>query len=615
MKFKNIFLASFIIFQISCGGGSSSGVGETGACDGSCADDFLTNSDVELLLKQAVASASKQGVSGTFAIVDRVGNVLTLYQMRGAIGEVLIDGKIGAVGGLEGKRVQAIFSAISKAGTGAYLSSQGNAFSSRTASQIVQEHFDPGEQRQPGGPLFGVQFSQLICSDVTVFDSSRSGPRPMPLGLSADSGGFPLYKNGVLVGGIGVEVDGLYTLDRNIRDTDSDIDELVAFSAAQGFQAPVNRRADRITPGGKSLRFSDITEADLGSLLDLDPSAFVVVAPFTDRKIHQGATFGTVESGILKTTRLGLPAATLVNSSGAIRFPSRDGSSVAGDLQLKAQEVEAILDSAFFTAHQARAAIRRPLDTPARVSIWVVDLLGNPIGFTRSEDAPVFGIDVALQKARTAAFFSSSDAGLKLEQIGLGSYVNNARQFIGPKALTGGNAFTNRAVGNLSRPFFLDGIDGNANGPFSLPFTDAGRTWSPFNTGLQLDLVFQALLAPLSGNIPDRCVNLNNRLANGIQIFPGSVSLYKNGILIGAIGVSGDGVDQDDLIAFYGASRQGLDVVGHQSLGDPILGFNAPREIRADNLIVSSLQQRLRYVNCPEAPFISSITQNVCDDL
>jgi uncharacterized protein GlcG (DUF336 family) len=37
-----------------------------------------------------------------------------------------------------------------------------------------------------------------------------------------------------------------------------------------------------------------------------------------------------------------------------------------------------------------------------------------------------------------------------------------------------------------------------------------------------------------------------------MQIFPGSVPLYKNGVLVGGIGVSGDGVDQDDLVSYMG---------------------------------------------------------------
>jgi hypothetical protein len=53
--------------------------------------------------------------------------------------------------------------AIAKAITGAYLSSSGNAFSTRTASMIVQEHFPPSRAAigLESGPLFGVQFSQL----------------------------------------------------------------------------------------------------------------------------------------------------------------------------------------------------------------------------------------------------------------------------------------------------------------------------------------------------------------------------------------------------------------------------------------------------------------------
>ncbi len=42
------------------------------------------------------------------------------------------------------------------------------------------------------------------------------------------------------------------------------------------------------------------------------------------------------------------------------------------------------------------------------------------------------------------------------------------------------------------------------------------------------------------------------RIANGIQIFPGSVPIYRGTTLIGGIGVSGDGIDQDDMIAFLG---------------------------------------------------------------
>lgn len=628
--FRGIVLSSFIILCSACnsGSGASSGGGSDLAnfdCEGSCSNQVLLTSDVEQILKQGVGQANHLGVRATFAVMDRVGNVLAVYQMSGALAGTKIDGRIGANGGLEGSVVPSVLAAISKAGTGAYLSSQGNAFSTRTAGQIIQEHFNPGEARQPGGPLFGVQFSQLICSDVTLLSSDRRGPRPLPLGLSADPGGLPLYKNGDVVGGIGVELDGLYSFDRNVLDYDDDIEERIALAASQGFEAPSDRVGSRIFVLGKSFRYTDLSYDAIDSaetIADYSEENLIPVSGFFSGRILQGTQFGTIESGILHSARAGLPVSILVNSDGSERFPTRSGSPKDG-FELTETEVAALLDSALHTAHRARAAIRRPLDTPARVSIWVVDHLGKPLGFIRSQDAPVFGIDVALQKARTAVFFSSADASEVLFRAEFSDYVSRARSLLGDSALTGTHAFADRSGGNLSRPFFPDGIEDNAPGPFSLPFPGsvhaASRqsTWSPFNTGLQLDISLPAILAPLSGIIPEDCAShhFSGRVKNGIQIFPGSVPLYRGGVLIGGIGVSGDGIDQDDMVAFFGASRKGLDFIGATQIGDSELGFNAPPHLRADTIEVNFRNVRLRYVNCPEAPFIGDSSQNVCAGL
>jgi hypothetical protein len=86
--------------------------------------------------------------------------------------------------------------------------------------------------------------------------------------------------------------------------------------------------------------------------------------------------------------------------------------------------------------------------------------------------------------------------------------------------------------------------------------------------------------------------------ANGLQIFPGSVPIYRGDVLVGAVGVSGDGVDQDDMISFLGLHEAGLGV------------GNAPKEMRADTLTPQGV--RLRYVQCPQAPFNDSSADNVC---
>ncbi|HEX6592387.1 MAG TPA: hypothetical protein VF050_10350, partial [Moraxellaceae bacterium] len=174
---------------------------------------FLSVADVQRVLAQGIGEAQARGRAATFAVTDRLGNVLVVYQMAGAGTTVNISSGMGATGGLDGVNgaVPSTLAAISKAITGAYLSSSGNAFSTRTASQIVQMNFNPREANQPSGPLFGVQFSQLPCSDLVRRSSDGdTGPKHAPLGLAADPGGLPLYKNGVVVGGIGVMADGRY---------------------------------------------------------------------------------------------------------------------------------------------------------------------------------------------------------------------------------------------------------------------------------------------------------------------------------------------------------------------------------------------------------------------
>jgi len=62
-----------------------------------------------------------------------------------------------------------IATAVSKAGTAAYLSSNQNAFTSRTAGFIIQQHFPPGVKNTAPGPLVGVGLSNLFVSDVNHF--------------------------------------------------------------------------------------------------------------------------------------------------------------------------------------------------------------------------------------------------------------------------------------------------------------------------------------------------------------------------------------------------------------------------------------------------------------
>jgi uncharacterized protein GlcG (DUF336 family) len=618
-------LAAAAILAGCGGGGGGSGAG---GCGGGCeaaSPTALTVADVQQVIAQAVAEATARGARATIAVVDRVGNVLGVFKMNGAAAQFTITSGRGVTGGLEGLAIlPSELAAISKAITGAYLSSEGNAFTSRTASQIVQQNFNVGEENQPSGPLSGVQFSQLSCSDVNIQASAGTiGPKRAPLGLSADPGGLPLYKNGTVVGGIGVLADGVYSLDLDIRDTDTDLDELIAVAGGTGFAAPADRRADQITVDGRTLRYVD-SESLQSNPASAPPFAaingvaggLVNVKDYGGSPIVAGVAFGTPASGYRPSTDpafAGMGAYVLVNAANANRYPVTGGS----DNLLTAAEVAQILKSGLDVANRARGQIRRPLGSSAQVSVTVVDTRGAVLGLVRTADAPVFGTDVAVQKARTAAFFSSPGAAALLSSVppatypttpptasSVASYVSLMRLFLGdPSALSNGVAYSNRAVANLARPFFPDGVAGTPNGPLAPPFA----RWSPFNTGLQLDLVANKLVASLaSGDNGTGCSTLT-QLPNGIQIFPGSVPIYRGGQLAGAIGVSGDGVDQDDMVAFLGLANAGA------ALGGAVA--NAAPALRADNIVPPGTGTRLRYVNCPQAPFVDGTAQNACSGI
>ena len=624
-------LAGVAVFAglAACGGGGE-GASITLAnatpidCAANCAADALSTADVERVLSQAVVAAQARGLRATVAVTDRVGNVLAVYAMTGAAGTFVIDSARGVSGGLEQVNVlPSAFAAISKALTGAYLSSAGNAFSSRTASHIVQENFNPREANQPAGPLFGVQFSQLSCSDLMRRDTDAAlGPKRSPLGLSADPGGMPLYKNGRVVGGIGVIADSVYGLDLDISDVDADVDETLAVAGSSGFTAPAGIRANRITADGRSLRYADVADISTSPVpLAGLPGALVPVAGYFPGAVRAGSALGVAASGIRADTGVfaDLGAYVLVDAANTNVYPVLPGT----DGGLTAVEVQQTLRSALSVANRTRAQIRQPSGQPAQVTITVVDSNGAVLGLVRTPDAPVFGTDVALQKARSAAFMSNPAAGARLQALppanylapaatsSISAYVAALRSFVmDPLALgnTAANtmAYSTRAIGTLSRPFFPDGVSSAGPGPLSKPFAQ----WSPFSTGLQLDLAHDAIVAAALGGTAFGCAGPTlPQLRNGLQIFAGGIPIYGRigGVpqVVGAIGVSGDGVDQDDMIAFLGLSQAAT------SLGT---GFGqVPANLRADSIGLSGGQ--LRYVQCPQAPFNNSSVQNVCAGL
>jgi|CXWL01.1.fsa_nt_gi uncharacterized protein GlcG (DUF336 family) len=525
----------------------------------SASSQSLTLSDVQTIIAQAVSKAVAMNQKVTVSVTDKEGNLLGTFTMTGAAPTTLIR-SVGRAGqGLENLAVPSSAASNSKAGTAGIFSTGGNAFTTRTASFIIQEHFPPKDDNRPGGPLYGVQFSTLPCSDIAI--------APLPLGLSGDPGGLPLYKNGVAVGGIGVEGDGLYSVDRNPTDDDQSYEEAIAVYGSRGFEAPALIRGDNILVEGVRLPFANSVDA--------------ATVPLTAFASLPGAVTAMIRAAPASDFVPGVLGG--VNGQYSSRFPTIAGSN------LTAAEVSQILASAVGTANITRAGIRQPLGSNARVTIAVVDTDGKVLGIFRQLDAPVFGLDVSVQKARSSNFFARTDAGAKLTAAGFGSYVTRAAS--DGVSLNGSIAFSDRAIGFLHRPLFPDGINDTQPGPFSTPLVD----WSPFNVGLQLDLIKAALTAPpmvcdsaaykkRAVMAPCPCSTITE-LRNGAQIFAGGLPIYRGLTLVGAVGVSGDGIDQDDLIAGGGANA-----------------FAPPEAIRSDKFFVRSV--RLPFLKFPARPFL-----------
>ncbi len=418
-------------------------------------------------------------------------------------------------------------------------------------------------------------------------------------------------------------------------DFDNQPDERIALAGTVGFEAAESIRADRIALDGTLLRYSDIpysqlapavrtaTFADADARLgDLSP----LRGYYDGTGLVPGTAYGSEASGVrpARAAEFANPDAYVVSDgAGNNRFPIRaatDGADVAQPLT--EAEVRTIFEEAFAVLSRTRSQVRKPVGSRAEMTLVMVDTRGEVLGIIRSPDALVDAIDATTQKARSVTFFSNAAADDDLIASGdaqLAGFVTATRNFTGdPQVLNGKFAFSNRSLGNIARPYFPDGELGRPPGPFSRAIDQ----FSIFSTGLQSALVTGSIIEHLQfiggarpADVPTRCTSLpavnagGSRIRNGITLFPGAVPIYRGNVLVGGIGASGDGIDQNDLIPFLGVHNAGLKLGG--GIG------NAPPAIRADRIAVQvgSSSTRLRYVNCPFAPFLDTTQQNVCQGL
>jgi uncharacterized protein GlcG (DUF336 family) len=471
----------------------------------------------------AIVQAAAQAVNSdtmVIAVVDRLGRVLAVYTEPSAPTKVV---------GNFNKLVLSNDLAVSLARTGAFFSNDKAPLSSRTVRFISGTHFPPEVMNTANGALYGIENSNRGCT----LSSSLSATVPPATTILAGSpelgiatGKFDVddsEQDAVNPGGVPIFKAGEEVGGIGVTGVSADVAEYVAYTAA-----------GMIAAGGPSPQTDQIGFPPFAS-----PGVVTIngiTLPFVNQKTLPSdatapGTFNTSDFLIKPMDSLGPPP------EGDL-IPPTNGP-LGG---LTVAQVNQIINAAVATANQTRAQIRLPPDSTTRMMIAVSDLDGTLIGLYRMPDATIFSIDVAATKARNVIYFSGTTRTMAdLNQVPIGTAV------------------TNRTIGFGAQPFFPPGIDGSAAGPFFNLYTQ--DVSNPCTQGFQATTPNQS----------------------GIVFFPGSEPLYINGVLVGGLGVSGDGVDQDDFVTAGGG-----------------VGFEAPASIRADQIIIDGV--RLPFLSFPRNP-------------
>jgi len=489
----------------------------------------LSAIDVGNIIQAAVNSVN---VDMAVAVTDRTGKVLGVFNTPNA--PKMAKANFGVMQGADDV-------AVALARTAAFFSNDQAPLSSRTVRFISGVHFPPGVNNLPNADLYGIENTNRGCTLVPGLagvppSNALSGVIGSGLGIltgkadindsdpnAVNPGGVPIFYQSVVIGGIGVVTTA----------PDMDVAEFAAFSGALA------------TAMGRSTNMQT-TFSPLPTPLPNPGAVFIggIALPFVNQQtLPASVSVGPVAGGggsyvVGPIASLGQP-------------PEGDLITPMNGSMLSAAEVTQILDQAQAAAMKTRAAIRLPPGERTSMVIAVSDLDGTLIGLRRMKDSTIFSIDVAASKARNMTYFNSS-----------------ARTLADMTGVPMGTAVTNRTISFGAQPFFPPGIDDSDPAPLFL-------TPGPF-----FNLFVNDLAHPCSQGFQPKNMAA---FQSGIVFFPGSTGIFKGTTLVGGLGVSGDGVDQDDFVTDNGA-----------------VGFAAPDNIRADQIFIRSV--RLPYMKFPRNP-------------
>lgn len=502
--------------------------------------------------------------------------------------------------------------AIQLARTAAFFSADQTPLTSRSVRFLSGEHFPPGIMNTAAAALFGIENTNRGCSfDANSNPLDSVVPRARSLSALADPsacdalhstagcttgiatlpGGVPIYKNGRMSGGIGVAIRGA-ALDpdpvaafeeavlgeppRVLRRSDADGTFTTAEFAARAFSGDTSAFPLLAPKGLKGVCHEDDAPACCaqGCFFGILPAASLPFDPviFVDGIEIPEVDFDPSVSGVGS----GNPITNFIVDPTTTTWgfvPSNDVTHVTqtnwlvgpadGD-GISTADARAIVNAAVQQALTTRAAIRLPLEARAQMVVAVSDRNGALVGLFRMPDATTFSIDVAVSKSRNVLYFS--EPNIQTQDMLDCPGESDCRE----QAFPAGTAITNRTLSFGAQPFFPSGIEGSLTG-YPPPFAPG-----PFRK-IFLDDSAQPCT---NGHQPPQ--ELSGR-QSGIVFFPGSAPLYRGGQLVGGLGVSGDGVEQDDLVTFAATD-----------------GFDPPDGIRADNLSVRGV--RLPYLKFNRQP-------------
>jgi uncharacterized protein GlcG (DUF336 family) len=539
----------------------------------------LTPAEVAGIMRAAAEAIDDPGIS--VAVVDRRARILGVYSRRGAAPT--------------GPDI-----AVTLGRTAALFSNAQAPLVSRTIRFISGRHFPPGVDNTPAGPLYGVENINRGCQ--LTENENEPYERPRSIAGSGVRGGvsIPCRPNDTRGCAIGSPITTRNGVFQQLGITTGKTD---VFDRSTPFDNPVNPGGFAIYRAGQVIGAVGVSGAPPDRA---EYAAFVAAAtqpglsalPF-DPLPEPGAVF--IEGFRLPffsdcldpdcvRERIGqgppgggggtfLAADVLVPARGGLQVDEGyligpTASNQPGGLTFA--EVTRIVDQAVARANVTRAQVRLPIGQTAKVIIAVTDQGGRILALFRMPDALADAVDVVPSKARNAYYFSTREGYDVLRDHVLRSPEVYEWEPLPPGGQ--GWAVTSRTLGFGGQPLFPPGID-------APPEAD-GKVEKP---GPWFELFLYDTENPCTeGPGPSRGGNRNFLFQNGITWFPGSAPLYRNGALIGGIGVSGDGIEQNDYIT-----------------AGAVAGFDAPLELRVDNSVIRTGEGktvRLPYWKFPRNP-------------